>query len=133
VARRIRREGAFVAWMFLMIFTVTLAFVMIALAMTGSSFEESILMSVAALSTTGPLVGAVSQNADSFKLLSPAAQFILCIAMILGRLEALGAVYPLHCHDPRQARGACGVNRPQIAKYLLNNGILTLLLSSTPI
>lgn len=92
VARRIRREGAFVAWMFLMIFTVTLAFVMIALAMTGSSFEESILMSVAALSTTGPLVGAVSQNADSFKMLSPAAQFILCIAMILGRLEALAVL-----------------------------------------
>jgi len=92
VARRIRREGAFIAWMFLMIFVVTLSIVMVALSMTGANFDEAMLLAIAALSTTGPLVGSVSGQADTYSQLPPAAQAILCIAMILGRLEALAVI-----------------------------------------
>lgn len=92
VARRIRRQGAFIAWMFLMIFVVTLALVMLALSLTGADFDEAMLLAIAALSTTGPLVGSVSGEADAYSLLSPSAQAILCAAMILGRLEALAVI-----------------------------------------
>jgi len=69
-----------------------LSIVMVALSMTGANFDEAMLLAIAALSTTGPLVGSVSGQADTYSQLPPAAQAILCIAMILGRLEALAVI-----------------------------------------
>jgi trk system potassium uptake protein TrkH len=53
LGRRIRREGAYIAWIFFMLFILTLAAVMLALAATGLDFEEALILAVAALSTTG--------------------------------------------------------------------------------
>lgn len=91
-ARHIRREGAYIAWLFFMLFAISSAAVLIALSVTGLEFEEALAFSVAALSTTGPLAGAVLENGIGYGDLDGWALSILGGAMILGRLETLAIV-----------------------------------------
>lgn len=90
--RSIRREGAFVAWIFLMVFALTLGITMLALTLTGLGFVEAIAFSVAALSTCGPLVNIAIEDGASYAQLSDGAKGILCVAMILGRLETVAVI-----------------------------------------
>lgn len=89
IARRIRTEGASIAWVFFMLFAMSIALVMTLLAMTGLSFEETVILSVAALSTTGPVATVAGDTAISYASLPDAAKLILSGAMVLGRLETL--------------------------------------------
>ncbi len=91
-ARTIRREGAYVAWIFLMLFVLSLAVTALALSLTGLSFEDSMVFAVAGLSTTGPLVNVASDSGLGYAGISDVAKAILCGAMVLGRLEALAAI-----------------------------------------
>ena len=88
-ARRIRRQGALVAWVFFMLFALSLAGVGMALAATGLDFETSVVLAVAALSTCGPLATVAAATPIDIGALEPAAQVILAMAMVLGRLETL--------------------------------------------
>jgi trk system potassium uptake protein TrkH len=89
LGRRIRREGAYVAWVFFMLFIVSLAVVMVALGGVGLAFEDAMILAIAALSTTGPLADVAGQDPVSYLYISDAAKLILSIAMIVGRMETL--------------------------------------------
>jgi trk system potassium uptake protein TrkH len=89
LGRRIRREGAYIAWIFFMLFLMSLAAVMLALAAAGLDFEQAMILSVAALTTTGPLAAAAGGGVISYIALGDAAKLILAAAMILGRIETL--------------------------------------------
>lgn len=94
-ARRIRRQGARIAWIFFMLFAIALAAVTLALSAVGVGFEGAMTLAAAALSNTGPLIDAASVDAQAPTLgaaLGPAARLILCAAMVLGRLEMLAIV-----------------------------------------
>lgn len=91
-ARHIRREGAYVAWMYFMLFAVSTALVMLALTLTGLSFEVSLTYAIAALSTTGPLPHAVLDSGASYAALDDWAKAVLAAAMVVGRLEILAIV-----------------------------------------
>ena len=55
-ARRFRQQGAFAAWVFFMLFAVSIAVVMIGFSFLGGlSFEQAMILTVSSLSTTGPL------------------------------------------------------------------------------
>ncbi|MEL7115965.1 MAG: potassium transporter TrkG, partial [Pseudomonadota bacterium] len=86
------RQGAFIAWVFFMLFAISIALVMLALALTGLEFEASLVLAVSALSTTGPLAQIVSDNGAVYSTLSSSAQTILALSMILGRLETLAII-----------------------------------------
>jgi len=94
--RRIRREGAFIAWVFFMLFAMTLAFYTVVFGLMGVRFEHAILMSVAGLTNAGPLVNVtvaeqplgLSGQVDHVKLL-------FASAMVLGRLELLAIIVML--------------------------------------
>lgn len=88
-ARQLRREGAHAAWLFLMLFAITSALVISALTLTGLNFETALVFSVAALSTTGPLVSVATELPLSWALLGDPAKLLLGGAMVLGRLEML--------------------------------------------
>ncbi len=90
--RSIRREGAFVAWIFLMVFVLSLGIVMLALTLTGISFIDALAFAVAGLSTTGPLVHIAIEGGGSYAQLPDMAKGILCVAMILGRLETVAVI-----------------------------------------
>ena len=84
----ISRGGARIAFIFLMLALIALAIVMLALAATGLSFEQSLTLGVAALSTTGPAVHTLG-GGFGYADLSGLARAILCAAMIVGRIEVL--------------------------------------------
>ena len=88
-ARQLRRQGAPVAWIFFMLFALSIAIVMGAFALTGLGFEPALVLTVAALSTTGPLVEVAGAAPIRLDILSDAAKAVFAAAMILGRLETL--------------------------------------------
>lgn len=92
VGRRIRREGAFIAWVFFMLFAVTLAALTLILGIFGIGFDASIILAIAALTNTGPLVAVASDQALNLLALAPGAKLALCTAMVLGRLELLAII-----------------------------------------
>lgn len=92
VARRIGRQGAYHAWIFFMLFAITLAALMLLLALFGQGFEDATVLAISALTSTGPLL---SLNADTvFTLadMSGAAKVVFASGMVLGRLELLAFI-----------------------------------------
>ncbi|MGP6085626.1 TrkH family potassium uptake protein [Antarctobacter jejuensis] len=92
MGRRIRREGAFIAWVFFMFFALTLAALVLILGLYGIDFERANVLTIATLSNTGPLVGVGSETAIDLLSTSWDLRLILCGAMVLGRLELLAVI-----------------------------------------
>lgn len=90
--RRLQKDGAFVAWVFFMLFALSLAVISTSLAALGSDFEQALVLAIAALSTTGPLIEVAGEGPISLALLAPSAKLVLCFAMVLGRLETLAII-----------------------------------------
>jgi len=91
-SRRIRRQGAFVAWIFFMLFAMTLALVTVVLSAFGLEFEQATILAIAALSTTGPLTQIAGEAPIALNLIAPGAKLVVCAAMVLGRLETLAII-----------------------------------------
>ena len=90
--KRLQKDGAFVAWVFFMLFALSLAVISSSLAALGSDFEQALVLAIAALSTTGPLIDFAGETPISLALLAPSAKLVLCFAMVLGRLETLAII-----------------------------------------
>ena len=88
----VRREGAFIAWIFFMLFALTVALTMAALALIGLNFEAATILTIAALSNTGPLAAVGGEQPIAYADLGAAARVILGYVMVLGRLEALALI-----------------------------------------
>ena len=82
----------FMAWIFFMLFIVSLAVLTIFLSRFGVLFEDSLLLIVSCLTTTGPLLQIVGIENFSIIELSIYSKIILVLTMILGRLEILVAL-----------------------------------------
>ncbi|MCQ0093192.1 TrkH family potassium uptake protein [Roseovarius sp. M141] len=91
-SRRMRRQGAFVAWIFFMLFAMSLALITIIMAALGMTFEQSIILAIAALSTTGPLTQIAGDAPIALNLMGATAKLVICAAMVLGRLETLAII-----------------------------------------
>ena len=91
-ARRIRRQGAYISWVFFMLFALSIATVMLMLSLTGVQFETSMVLAVSALSTTGPLAVVAAETPIAYSGIPDAAKVILAFAMVLGRLETLAII-----------------------------------------
>ena len=91
-ARRFRRQGAYVAWIFFMLFAISIAVVSILLSAFGTDFEEAIVLTIAALSTTGPLAESAVAEPIEMAILGDGAKAVLVGAMVLGRLETLAII-----------------------------------------
>jgi len=91
-ARRIRKQGAYISWVFFMLFALSIAAVMLMLSLTGVQFETSMVLAVSALSTTGPLAVVAAEAPIAYSGIPDAAKAILAFAMVLGRLETLAII-----------------------------------------
>ncbi len=91
-ARRLRREGAYFAWLFFMLFTLSVGVVVALLALLGLDFETALVLALSALTTTGQLAALGAENPISFADLSIAAKSLLAVAMVVGRLETLAVL-----------------------------------------
>lgn len=87
--RRLREEGAFAAWVFFMLYGLTLAVTMGLLTMTGLAFDNALVLSVASVSTTGPLASVAAEVPIRYADLGDTAKAVLAAAMVMGRMELL--------------------------------------------
>lgn len=92
LARQLRGEGAQMAWVFFMLFALSIAVVVGALTLTGMDFDPALILGISALSTTGPLAGYAGELPVRYAELGIWAKAILGAAMILGRVEALAVL-----------------------------------------
>lgn len=90
-ARRFRREGAFIAWIFFMLFLVGIATIMLALSFIDVDFESAIALSIAAVTNTGPAAGILDSNLR-YTDIGIYGQMILCVGMVFGRVEVLALI-----------------------------------------
>lgn len=91
-ARRIRRQGAYIAWIFFMLFAMAIAVTGAALALTGVDFRSAMILTIAGLANTGPLAAITGEEATSFAALGTATKTVFAAAMIVGRLELLALI-----------------------------------------
>ncbi|MCT4332728.1 TrkH family potassium uptake protein [Paracoccus sp. YLB-12] len=102
VARRLRREGAYLAFIFFMLFASSIAVTVALVSIQQIEFETATILSIAALTNTGPLAGAIpltpafdgsagiaSAPWEGWSGLPSLTKIILAGAMVVGRLETL--------------------------------------------
>lgn len=90
--RRIRRQGAYIAWIFFMLFALTLTVMTALLALAGLDFEGALIVALAGLSTTGPLIESASAAPVRLIELGAFGKLIFSGAMVLGRVETLALI-----------------------------------------
>lgn len=90
-SRGLRREGAFIAWAFMMLFLLALLLAVLGLTLTEMSFPAAFTAAVAALSNTGPVFKTVA-GGQGFAGLDWIQHVILAVVMILGRVETLAVI-----------------------------------------
>ena len=83
------RSKAFIAWIFFMLFAISLSLITLALAGAGMSFEVALVSCISALSTTGPLMNMVFGDDVDFIAIGTVSKLIMSFAMVLGKLEVL--------------------------------------------
>ena len=90
--RELRREGAFIAWAFMMLFIVALMACVVGLTLTGIRFETALFAAVAALSNTGPAYAMIAGKGAGFWEFGAVQHSILALTMMLGRIETLAFI-----------------------------------------
>lgn len=90
--RRLRGDGARLAWVFFMLFGLSIMVVTGALTLTGLAFDPALVLAIAALTTTGPLADFAMEMPVRYAELDQAAKTVLGFAMILGRVELLAVL-----------------------------------------
>ncbi|MDR7125249.1 potassium transporter TrkG [Pseudotabrizicola sp. 4114] len=88
-ARRLRREGAYFAWLFFMLFALSIAVSTAALSLMNLPFENALVLTLAALSTTGQLADLAGAAPIRYAELETVAKAFLAMVMVVGRLETL--------------------------------------------
>lgn len=91
-ARRIRGEGARLAFMFFLIFALAIGATMALLTLGGIAFEPAMVLAIAALSSTGSLAEAGGALPVSWADLGAWERVVTGAAMVVGRLEILAVL-----------------------------------------
>ncbi|HMO71403.1 MAG TPA: potassium transporter TrkG [Paracoccaceae bacterium] len=91
-ARRMRNEGAYAAWVFFMLFAISLAVGVAVLSLARVSFENALVLTIASLTTTGPLAVHATEQSIRYVELDPVARILCAVLMIVGRVEVLAVL-----------------------------------------
>lgn len=91
-ARQMRRQGAYFAWLFFMLFALTIAVTTGILALLGITFEPALVLTLAALTTTGQLADMAASSPILYADLGRTAKVVLAAVMVLGRVEILAVL-----------------------------------------
>ncbi len=112
ISRNIKVTGQEFAWIAIMVFALLLAFFMVALTASGLPFTEAVIITVAGLTTTGPLAETMLGQDFSFASLNMVSRSLAAAAMIFGRLELLTVIAlfnpALWRGEGRQSGGSAG-------------------------
>ncbi|MDO5620426.1 MAG: potassium transporter TrkG [Paracoccus sp. (in: a-proteobacteria)] len=102
MARHLREKGAFLAFVFFMLFAVTLAVTVVLVSVHAISFDSAVILSIAALTNTGQLASSIPLNPvleggagvagapwAGWAGLPDFTKAVLAGTMVVGRLEVL--------------------------------------------
>ncbi len=102
MARRLRAEGAFLAFVFFMLFAISIAVVIALVSLQRIEFESATILSISALTNTGQLAGVIPLTPtfegsaglagapwDGWAGLPVFTKIVMAGAMIVGRVETL--------------------------------------------
>lgn len=105
IARRLRREGAYLAFIFFMLFAISVAVVVALVSLQRIEIETATILSIAALTNTGPLAsvipltptfegtaGIASAPWEGWSGLPVVTKAVLAGAMVVGRMETLAVL-----------------------------------------
>ncbi|TBN41807.1 TrkH family potassium uptake protein [Paracoccus subflavus] len=105
IARRLRREGAYLAFIFFMLFAVSIAATVALVSIQQIEIETATILAVSALTNTGPLASAISLTPtfeasagiasapwEGWSGLPVFTKTVLAGAMIVGRMETLAVL-----------------------------------------
>lgn len=87
--RRLRGEGAYLAWIFFVLFACAIAVATALLTLVSVEFEPAMIFTVAALTSSGPLPAIAASETLTYASLGPEPKVILAGVMVLGRVELL--------------------------------------------
>lgn len=90
--RGILSQGAFLAWAFIMLYIMAIFLAVVALTLTGLTFEKSLVAAISSISNTGPAFSLVTSNDVDFSRLRESQRVILAFTMVLGRIETLAVI-----------------------------------------
>ncbi|MBL4927478.1 TrkH family potassium uptake protein [Fuscibacter oryzae] len=91
-ARQIARQGVALAWVFFTLFGLSLAATTGLLSLTGQGFENAMIMSIAALTNTAPVVSILPELGQPWAMVDLPGRIVLGAAMVLGRLDILAVL-----------------------------------------
>ncbi|MCH1491409.1 MAG: TrkH family potassium uptake protein [Luminiphilus sp.] len=83
-ARRVEPSVVSAVWSFYAVYMVCLVSIMLLMLATGLDFMSAFSATAAAMNNLGPGLGSVANN---YAMVSETGKIILCVAMLLGRLE----------------------------------------------
>ena len=87
-----------------MLFAMTLALLMALLTLFGQGFEQATILSIAALTSTGPLLALAGDNPIHLVDLGWQAKLVFAAGTVLGRLELLAIIALLNADLWRDRR-----------------------------
>ena len=82
-------HNAMLACVFFMVFILSFALITLGLALTGSTINEAVALTLATITNTGPIVEQINTSSESIIDFEFLAKIILVGSMVLGRLEVL--------------------------------------------
>jgi trk system potassium uptake protein TrkH len=88
--RRVSNELG--VWMHFIVFTMTLALLVVSLSIGGHDFHLATAAATSALSNTGPLIYLAEGTMEGYAVFEEPLRWLLMLGMVLGRLEAAVAL-----------------------------------------
>ncbi len=89
---RVTQGAMRIVFVFVMLYVMAVVGSALALTATGIGVIDALIASISVLSNTGPLLPLISEDANAYIGLTDAAKLMLCVGMIVGRMETLAVV-----------------------------------------
>ncbi len=90
--QKVTADAMRIVFVFVMLYVLALVVSALALSMTGIETIDAMIASVSVLSNTGPAFPLLSEDNGAFVDLPSSGKLILCVGMIVGRMETLAVV-----------------------------------------
>ncbi|MFV0490508.1 MAG: potassium transporter TrkG [Pseudorhodobacter sp.] len=87
--RQLRRGGAYMSWIFFMLYALSFAVMLAAFAVGDLDFDPALVLTVAMVTTTGPMTALGADGPIRIAELSPYIKAVAAVGMIVGRMEVL--------------------------------------------
>ena len=90
--QRVTHRAMRIVFVFVMLYILAVVASALALTATGIGVEEALIASISVLSNTGPLMPLIEEDTNAYLNLPALGKAVLCVGMVVGRMETLAVV-----------------------------------------